>query len=55
MDTLAKIATCNICLLSSAMKDCENCPFNPSNLGKLKPAEMQAVSRKELLTKESIK
>lgn len=50
MDTRAKIACCNICLLG--LKDCPSCPFNPGKLS-LKPgltsAELAQVARVELL------
>lgn len=43
-----KLACCNICLLADAMKNCSQCPFNPSKL-KLTEAERAQVLHKELL------
>ena len=50
MDNAGKIASCNACLLSERMKDCQSCPLNPGML-KLSPSERDTVSRVELLVK----
>lgn len=54
MDNLAKIACCNICLLSQVMKDCTHCPFNPACL-KLTQAEQATVKHTELIKQDGMK
>lgn len=54
MNNSAKIACCNICLLSEAMKACQTCPLNPANL-KLTAVELAKVEKIELLRKDQTK
>lgn len=54
MDNPARVACCNICFVSKALRACAICPFNPGRM-ELKRDELLQVQRVELLTQSQRK